>query len=91
MQGAGGPAVRKIGSSAGHPPCCAACTPCAAPPTRPRSAHPHCTCPPPPAEGDAFHVAFKDVQAAVLFCMEVQYQVGCGVRCGGCRVQGAED
>lgn len=26
------------------------------------------------AEGDAFHVAFKDVQAAVLFCMEVQYQ-----------------
>lgn len=27
------------------------------------------------AEGDAFHVAFKDVQHAVLFCMEVQYQV----------------
>lgn len=27
-------------------------------------------------EGDAFHVAFKDVQHAVLFCMEVQYQVG---------------
>lgn len=26
-------------------------------------------------EGDAFHVAFKDVQAAVLFCMEVQYQM----------------
>jgi hypothetical protein len=26
-------------------------------------------------EGDAFHVAFKDVQHAVLFCMEVQYQV----------------
>ena len=28
-----------------------------------------------PAEGDAFQVAFKDVQHAVLFCMEVQYQV----------------
>ncbi|KAL4419982.1 hypothetical protein ABPG75_007080 [Micractinium tetrahymenae] len=26
-------------------------------------------------EGDAFHVAFKDVQHAVLFCMEVQYQM----------------
>lgn len=35
---------------------------------------------PPPAEGDAFHVAFKDVQAGALFCMEVQYQVRA---CGG--------
>lgn len=26
-------------------------------------------------EGDAFHVAFKTVAAAVLFCMEVQYQM----------------
>ncbi|PSC75196.1 Helicase sen1 [Micractinium conductrix] len=26
-------------------------------------------------EGDAFHVAFKDVQHAVAFCMEVQYQM----------------
>ena len=26
-------------------------------------------------EGDAFHVAFKDVSTAVHFCMEVQYQM----------------
>ncbi len=42
-------------------------------------------CPFAAAEGDAFHVAFKDVQAAVLFCMEVQYQAsrwgGAGVGC----------
>jgi hypothetical protein len=30
-------------------------------------------------EGDAFHVSFPAVAAAVRFCMEVQYQVGGGV------------
>lgn len=42
------------------------------------------------AEGDAFHVAFKDVQAAVLFCMEVQYQASLrrGTKGGGAAVAG---
>lgn len=29
----------------------------------------------PPPAGDAFHVAFTDIQSAVQFCLDVQYQV----------------
>lgn len=66
--------------------------PCPALPLPPAALDTHTGTPTPAAEGDAFHVAFKDVQAAALFCMEVQYQVGgavgkLGGQLGGRRAQ----